>query len=359
MTESAQALMSLATLAIASIVFWPRSGVFWKWRRARHITERVLQEDALKHVFDYEYRREVASVESLSGALEIARNRAADLLAHVEARGLLTSEGGRLHLTPDGRAYALRIVRVHRLWEQHLAEETGTSEVDWHSEAERQEHELSMEEANRLAEQMGQPAYDPHGDPIPSAAGEIRPRRGQPITVLSAGELATVVHVEDEPDAVYAQLVAEGVYVGMRVEMMDVSSERIRFWADNDEHVLAPVVAGSISVIPLPREEEADTGGESLASLSPGEKGKVLRIARTCRGLERRRLMDLGVLPGTVILSEMRSPSGDPTAYRVRGAIIALREEQANQIQIERVIKDHSATDPTATNRGEKNTEAA
>jgi Fe2+ transport system protein FeoA len=46
--------------------------------------------------------------------------------------------------------------------------------------------------------------------------------------------------------------------------------------------------------------------------------------------------MDLGIVPGTLIESEMRSAAGDPTAYRVRGASIALRRKQAGQIHIRR-----------------------
>ena len=49
--------------------------------------------------------------------------------------------------------------------------------------------------------------------------------------------------------------------------------------------------------------------------------------------------MDLGILPGTVIEMEMTSPSGDPTAYRVRGAAIALRKEQAGQIRVEKLVE--------------------
>jgi ferrous iron transport protein A len=52
-------------------------------------------------------------------------------------------------------------------------------------------------------------------------------------------------------------------------------------------------------------------------------------------GLVRRRLMDLGLLPGTPIQVEMVSPLGDPVAYRVRDAVIALRREQAREIEIE------------------------
>ena len=72
----------------------------------------------------------------------------------------------------------------------------------------------------------------------------------------------------------------------------------------------------------------------ALADLRQGESGRVLGISQKCHGLERRRLLDLGVLPGTVITAEMRSPSGDPTAYRIRDAVIGLRAEQARMINI-------------------------
>ncbi|MBI5957831.1 MAG: ferrous iron transport protein A [Chloroflexi bacterium] len=71
----------------------------------------------------------------------------------------------------------------------------------------------------------------------------------------------------------------------------------------------------------------------TLADLQPGESGVVKELHST--GLQRRRMMDLGVVPGTVIRVEMRSPLGDPVAYRVRGAMIALRREQAQLVYLE------------------------
>lgn len=70
----------------------------------------------------------------------------------------------------------------------------------------------------------------------------------------------------------------------------------------------------------------------TLADLPVGHVGVV--TALHLRGAERRRLLDLGLMPGTVVVAEMRSPLGDPVAYRVRGASIALRREQARQIEI-------------------------
>ncbi|MEJ5261089.1 MAG: FeoA family protein [Ignavibacterium sp.] len=71
-----------------------------------------------------------------------------------------------------------------------------------------------------------------------------------------------------------------------------------------------------------------------LSSLKVGEKGIVLGIAKSLRGQQRRRLMDLGIVPGTEIEAELASITGDPVAYRVRGTTIALRKEQADKIYL-------------------------
>jgi Fe2+ transport system protein FeoA len=75
----------------------------------------------------------------------------------------------------------------------------------------------------------------------------------------------------------------------------------------------------------------ADTA-KTLDQLPVGAQARVTALTMT--GLERRRMMDLGLLPGASIEIALENPLGDPTAYRVRGAVIALRREQAQQIQI-------------------------
>ena len=335
MMDPLNALLGAAVmLGCACFLFRPRSGYFWRWRQARRLTGRVLTEDLLKHIYNCEYQQRIATVESLSGALGIPRGRASDLLVRSGAGGLTVTDGGSVRLTTQGRDYALRILRVHRLWEHYLAEETGVAAADWHSEAERREHDMSSEDVERLDRKMGYPVYDPHGDPIPTGAGDIAPKRGTHLTEHPVGVAAMIVHIEDEPEPVYAQLAAEGLHVGMRVELIEVLPQRVRFWADGEEHVLAPLLADHISVAAVTDGAESEASDETLSGLRQGEVGHVVRLSGSCRGLERRRLMDLGILPGTRIQVEMLSPSGDPTAYRIRGATIALREEQAAQVQI-------------------------
>ena len=77
---------------------------------------------------------------------------------------------------------------------------------------------------------------------------------------------------------------------------------------------------------------------QTLNALKPGQQAIVRAL--TSQGLERRRLMDLGLLPGTLVAVELTSPLGDPTAYLVRGTLVALRREQAARIEIEIVPEE-------------------
>ncbi len=319
------------------LLFWPERGFFWRWQRAQQMTGRVLREDALKHVHKCERHHRPATVASIAGDLQVSINQAADLLTTMQAHELVRMEGAEIYLSPQGRDYALQILRAHRLWERYLADETGFSEAEWHGQADYYEHTLSRDEADALAAQLGHPTYDPHGDPIPAASGELVLPDSHPLTTLEIDEPARIVHLEDEPDAVYAQLVAEGLHLGQEVRLLDQSARRVRFWAGGDEHVWAPIVAANIWVLPLPQGQSvAEVYAEQLSSLKLGEQAHVTNISQACRGLERRRLMDLGILPGTLVEAELTSPSGDPTAYRVRGTLIALRQEQAGMINITR-----------------------
>ena len=74
-----------------------------------------------------------------------------------------------------------------------------------------------------------------------------------------------------------------------------------------------------------------------LSELIPGQKAFIDSIDEKCQGIERKRLMDLGFVPGTMVEVAISSPFRDPTAYRVKGGLIALRKIQASKINISNV----------------------
>lgn len=321
-----------AIILLAVVAFFPEKGLIARMKRTKSITKRVLIEDALKHLYHCEYSGLSCTLNSVAGKLSISEDEAAELIAKLEDMGLLISHHESLQLSSEGRSYALRIIRVHRLWERYLADETSVDETQWHHSAEEAEHKLSEADAEALAAQIGNPVFDPHGDPIPSSSGVLPDKSGKPLTDLKFGEFASIIHIEDEPDAIYQQLVAEGLYPGMQVRMLEITKERVRFTANGEECVLAPLFAKNITVAPIRFERTVEGKFRNLSSLKIGEKGTVLGISKALRGQQRRRLMDLGVVPGTEITAEMESASGDPKAYRIKEATIALRKNLADKI---------------------------
>lgn len=321
--------------ALAAVIFWPRRGLLSRLQ-ARGVSERTRVEDALKHLYDCEYQGLPCTAESLAGVLGISRGRSMQLLARLKARGLARSAGAMVELTEPGRLYALQVIRSHRLWERYLADRTGLEPSEWHAEAEQREHTLTPSEADALSASLGHPRYDPHGDPIPGADGWMPPAAGIPLTTLSVGDAAAIVHLEDEPPEAYDRLVRAGLGPGTRLEVLSSSAGELRIRASGREHVLDPVVASKISVERLPTGGGPEPDVETLAVLRPGESARVVRISAACQGPQRRRLLDLGVVPGTRITARLRSAAGDPVAYEIRGALIALRREQAEWILVRR-----------------------
>jgi DtxR family Mn-dependent transcriptional regulator len=336
--------------ALAAVIFWPGRGLFARGRRRSRLATRVALEDALKHIYNYAVREDTCTLASVAGALEISASRAVALVERMQQRGLARVMDGRILLTDDGRRYALEVVRAHRLWERYLADETGVDPLEWHTRAEKQEHALSQDEANALAERLGNPRFDPHGDPIPAADGTMGEDPQTPLTVLQPGERAVVTHLEDEPPVVFAQIVALGIYVGMQVRMDARTEQRVVFDADGRKVVLAPMLAANISIRRVEEQEVAHEPTASLASLTPGQSADVVRVSPACIGLERRRLMDLGIVPGTRVDYERRGLTGGLSAYRVRGTVIALRDEQARMIGVANV----TATPSVSASNGEQ-----
>lgn len=327
-------LIGVLLLIFTAWIFWPNAGLIDKIKRWRQDAERVLIEDALKHLYDCEYRNISCTINSIAGNLSINTDRATKLVSRLESLGLLTAQNEVLQLTANGRSYALRVIRVHRLWERYLADETSTREMDWHGLAEKMEHSFSPEQADKLAAQIGNPVYDPHGDPIPSSKGDLPERKGKPLTEMKPGEFANIIHIEDEPQAVYSQIVAQGLYPGMQIRVLDVTDKRIRFEANGEECVLSPVIAKNITVGVVKLEKLIEGKFKPLSALKIGEKGIVLGIAKALRGQQRRRLMDLGIVPGTEIEAQLQSVTNDPIAYKVRGLVVALRKQQADRIYL-------------------------
>jgi DtxR family Mn-dependent transcriptional regulator len=303
------------------------------WQAYRQRRQREQAEDALKHLHACEWRGQTASADSLAGALHLSPRAVVRLIEQMETQGWLVTTAQGLRLTPDGEQQAVAVIRAHRLWERYLADEARMPLAQIHAEAERREHQSSPESLAKFEAQLGHPWTDPHGDPIPNAAGEIQPTADQPLTAWQTNAPLRITHIEDEPPAIFAQIVAAGLRPGHVIRILTSTAERMVISNGDDTPALAPIVAANISAELAPHAPITTT---QLTRLQMGESAIVAALDPTLQGFTRRRLLDLGLTPGTRIQLELPSMFRDPLAYRVRGSLIALRKEQAELVYIEK-----------------------
>jgi DtxR family Mn-dependent transcriptional regulator len=301
--------------------------------RSRDALRRRTQiEDALKHLFDQEYRGRRGSFASLGGILRLNDRRLMQLLGRMQQQGLVRAQGQEFQLTPDGERVARQIVRAHRLLERYFADEARLPLRDVHAAAERREHALTADQVDELDASLGHPRLDPHGDPIPSRDGEITPPKDTPVTAWPADRFGRITHLEDEPPLAFAQILAQGLRIGQVVRILESSPERIVLTDGENEFRLAPAVAANVFLAPA--ENRSATGLVSLDRLSNGQPAEVVALDPGCQGFSRRRLMDLGFTPGARLEPVLHTFAGDPRAYRIRGTLVALRRDQAGQVLV-------------------------
>lgn len=235
-----------------SLFFAPRTGLVARWlrtRRARRVTD---LQDALKAGYQLAERGRPLSEAQLAAALGVSSASAARTVENLRRAGWASGSGDSLQLTAEGEHEALQLVRSHRLWEQYLVDEAGQPVETVHEQAHGLEHITTPAMAETLAESLGHPQRDPHGDPIPDASGAL-PRNGigQPLTSFAVGAPAVVVHVEDEPPAAFAQLVVLGFLPGKTVTVTQLTPDAMTVAVDGRQILLALPLAESIAVEPI------------------------------------------------------------------------------------------------------------
>jgi DtxR family Mn-dependent transcriptional regulator len=164
-----------------------------------------------------------ASTKEVAGRLSVSPASVTEMFGRLQEMGLVKYE--RYHgasLTRRGRREALRLVRRHRLIETFLMEHLGYSWQDVHEEAERLEHAVSDEFTERLAEMLGHPARDPHGDPIPAVDGTLVAESLRPLDEAKAGQRVGIVKVDDESALVLNYLGERGLIPGRLVTVKEV-----------------------------------------------------------------------------------------------------------------------------------------
>jgi DtxR family Mn-dependent transcriptional regulator len=121
-----------------------------------------------------------------------------DMLKRLVEKKLITYDKTKgAKLTSAGKVIAISVIRRHRLWEVFLAEKLSYEWDQVHDIAEQMEHIRSHDLADRLDKFLGFPKYDPHGDPIPSANGEMVSVSRLMLEEAAVGKTYKVIGVKD------------------------------------------------------------------------------------------------------------------------------------------------------------------
>jgi DtxR family Mn-dependent transcriptional regulator len=190
------------------------------------------------------------------------------MIGKLEERGLVSREKYKgVELTPEGETVALEVVRHHRLLEAYLAEHLDYDWSEVHDEADALEHHISEEFERRVADALGDPEVDPHGDPIPSA--DLTPLDVDDSPRLdehTVGDHVVVRRVSDRNEEELQYLADAGINPGVELEVVDVAPfgmVTVRVCDSGREQSLPEAVAQSIRVAPLAEDDPARQEAES------------------------------------------------------------------------------------------------
>jgi DtxR family Mn-dependent transcriptional regulator len=194
------------------------------------------------------------STSAIAERLDVSAPSASAMVKRLESLGLVTRKPYRgVELTPAGERVALEIVRHHRLLELYLAEALGMSWDRVHEEAEVLEHAISPELSDLIAEKLGNPTRDPHGDPIPARDGEIDEAPTRPLADLRPGDRGVFARVSDSNPAMLRYLSERGIDRGAEVEVLgrEPFGGPLTVRTGGREHALGDQLARAMRVEPF------------------------------------------------------------------------------------------------------------
>lgn len=179
-------------------------------------------EDYIKNIYKLQKGGMKVTTSALAASMELSDPSITDMLKKLSEKGYVGYAPYKgVELTKAGRRMALKIVRRHRLWEMYLVKFLGFSWDQIHDEAERLEHVTSDALEERLDEALGYPTVDPHGDPIPSADGELDATDYTPLAQFATGDVVRVLRVSDADPGILQHASQLGIRLNAKITVRD------------------------------------------------------------------------------------------------------------------------------------------
>ena len=180
----------------------------------------VSEENYIKSIYHLQSVHQQVSTTLLAEAVQTKAASVTDMLKKLQVKKLVNYQPYRsFTLTDAGNKTALEIIRKHRLWEFFLVNKLHFEWNEVHDIAEELEHISSKELITRLDLFLGQPAFDPHGDPIPNSKGKMAEIKQANLIELPLKKLTTVSLIKDQSKAMLDLLKHYKITIGTRLKV--------------------------------------------------------------------------------------------------------------------------------------------
>lgn len=181
------------------------------------------EENYLKAIFNIcEKEEKSAGTNDISNEMQTSAASVTDMLKRLSEKKLINyAKYKGVTLTKKGSEVATQLIRKHRLWETFLVEKLQFSWDKVHDIAEQLEHIKAPELVEKLDNFLGNPKFDPHGDPIPDADGKFTYRKQIQLSDAKVGEWGVVVGVQEDSEKFLQYLDKQGLVLGTRVEIIE------------------------------------------------------------------------------------------------------------------------------------------
>jgi DtxR family transcriptional regulator, Mn-dependent transcriptional regulator len=172
----------------------------------------------VKTIYALQHEQRPVSNGALKARLQTSAPAVSEMIQTLVRLNLVRHEPYQgVELTEVGERVALEVIRHHRLLELYLYQALDVPWDEVHAEAEQLEHALSPNLAERIAERLGQPQFDPHGAPIPSRELHVPEHKGTPLLDAPLDTLLEVVEVDDTSPELLRYLASLGLRPGQQV----------------------------------------------------------------------------------------------------------------------------------------------
>ena len=181
------------------------------------------EENYLKTLFKLENRKDKkVNNTALSKALNLNPATVLEMVRKLTGRKMVHLLPDKtIRLTESGKKKALLTIRKHRLWEVFLVEKMNYKWNEVHELAEQLEHIESTDLVDRLENFLGNPPFDPHGDPIPDKNGRIKTNLSIPLSECQSGKNYTVKNLIDTSDAFLQFLGKLNILPGIKIKLLE------------------------------------------------------------------------------------------------------------------------------------------